>query len=215
MWVRVGELLTEDLFERPRAFYDPPYESPIEDAFAWNLIKHLDPATYLVKQHPAPTICGSFRLDFVAIAGSRRIAFECDGAEFHDRLRDECRDAMILWSGHVDMVYRLKGADLHYRMNEVVGTLADLEPTLFDDRGRRNASSLSRDSIRRYVGSSMVFVHFAPEEDERNSFPLTIERRTLDSIFLQDFAEFAWSRGGGDLDRTIKAFLARNAAAIA
>jgi hypothetical protein len=143
MWVSVGDVLAAGLTGVPASYCDPPYESPIEDAFAWHLIKHLDPAVQLTKQVTAPTICGSFRLDFLAQTGTRRIGFECDGAEYHDELRDECRDAMIVWSGHADVIYRLRGADLHHRMNEVLGTLPDHEPALFRDRGRRNVAPRS------------------------------------------------------------------------
>ena len=32
------------------AFYDPPYDSPIEDIFAWNTVKYLSEQTVLSKQ---------------------------------------------------------------------------------------------------------------------------------------------------------------------
>ncbi len=194
-------------FESSAAYYDPPYESPIEDAFAWHLVKHLHPAVALLKQAPAPTICGNFRLDFRATVGGRTIGFECDGPDYHDEVRDECRDALILWSGHADVIYRLRGTDLHHRMNEVLGTLGDHEPALFSERGLRNVRHLSREAIHRRVGSGMILVELAPEEGERRSFPLHIECRTRELRFLSDFDEFAWSRGGGDLDATIRAFV--------
>lgn len=197
MWVRVSDVLAAGLTGVPASYYDPPYESPIEDAFAWHLVKHLDPAVHLMKQVTAPTICGSFRLDFLAEAGASRIGFECDGADYHDELRDECRDAMILWSGHADVIYRLRGANLHRRMNEVLGTLADHEPALFSDRGRRNVAHLSSEAVHRTCGSGMILVDFAPEEGERRSFPLHVQCHTPGLRFLQDFAEFAWTRGGG------------------
>lgn len=174
MWVSVGEVLATCDFQLSAAYYDPPYDSPVEHAFAWHLVEHLDPAVALTKQARAPTICGSFRLDFRAMIGERTIGFECDGAAFHDELRDECRDALILWVGHADVIYRLRGADLHHRMNEVLGTLAEHEPALFSERGRLNVKHLSRDAVHRYGGPGMILVEFAPEEDERRSFPLHI-----------------------------------------
>jgi hypothetical protein len=94
--------------------YDPPYESPLEDSFAWNLSKHLRRDTRLEKQVVVSTVCGAFRMDFVATsAAGQRIAFECDGAEFHEFRRDEWRDAMILGGGGADSIIRLEGAILH------------------------------------------------------------------------------------------------------
>lgn len=215
MWVSVGEILATCDFEPPAAYYDPPYESPIEDAFAWHLVKHLDPSVALVKQAPAPTICGNFRLDFCATVKGRTIGFECDGADYHDELRDECRDALILWAGHADVIYRLHGADLHHRMNEVLGTLGDREPALFSERGLRNVKHLSSDATHRFDGSGMILVEFAPGEGERRSFPLHIECRDRELRFLNDFAEFAWSRGGGNLDSLIRQFVSHDSAEVA
>jgi len=48
------------------SMYDPPYESPLEDCFAWALSKYLRPGTNLQKQVEVKTICGDFRVDFVA-----------------------------------------------------------------------------------------------------------------------------------------------------
>ena len=78
------------------SMYDPPYESPLEDTFARGLSKFLRPGTNLEKQVEVTTICGDFRLDFVATTmAGRRVAYECDGAEFHDAQRDEWRDSVV------------------------------------------------------------------------------------------------------------------------
>jgi hypothetical protein len=212
MWVRVGNLIQAALeFEGPA--YDPPYESPIEDAFAWHIVKHLDAAATLVKQVEVETICGGFRIDFIASAGGRRIAFECDGAEYHNQLRDECRDAVILWSGFVDSIYRLRGADLHYRVDDVLVALVTAEPGLFSSRGRRNVEHLARGTTVRSFGTAL-FADRAVGDDERAVFPIRIERHSLDSHFLRDFADFA-SRRAGRLDTVISAFLNRAAGEVA
>jgi len=75
--------------------YDPPYESPLEDLFAWNAVKYLGETVAFDKQVEVDTICGKFRLDFLAVSPESRVAFECDGVEYHEPRRDEWRDAMI------------------------------------------------------------------------------------------------------------------------
>lgn len=195
-------------------FYDPPFESPIEQAFAWHIVKHLDAAATFEKQVDVRTLCGYFRLDFVASSQGRRVGLECDGAEYHDGLRDECRDAVILGAGHVDVVYRLSGADLHYRMEDVLAALVVAEPGLFSARGRRNVQHLARGTIIRPAGASLFYAHRPPHEEERGAFPVAIKKHSMDSRFLRDFERFASRRGGG-LDVTISAFLSREAGEVA
>lgn len=213
MWVRAGDLLGAALGLHGPA-YDPAYESPIEEAFAWHLVKHLGEAVAFEKQVEVSTTCGGFRMDFVATAAGRRIAFECDGAEYHNELRDECRDAVILWAGHVDAVYRLRGADLHYRMDDVLAALVVAESELFSARGRRNVEHLARGTTVRALGAGLFYAQRPIEEDEQISFPVRIEKHSLDSHFLRGFAEFA-SRRGGNLDAAIFAFVNRAAGEVA
>ena len=86
------------------AVFDPPYESPIEELFAWAAEKCFHPEVAFEKQVEIPTVCGTFHLDFLATR-RQRIAFECDGREFHDCERDEWRDALILGTQKVDRIY--------------------------------------------------------------------------------------------------------------
>ena len=58
-------------------FYDPPYDSPLEDIFAWNFVKYAGDMEALDKQVPVHTIAGTFILDFVAKLGGEIIALEC------------------------------------------------------------------------------------------------------------------------------------------
>ena len=76
--------------------FDPPYESRLEENFAWDLTKYLSEAAVLRKQVEAVTPFATFRLDFVAeTRGGSRVAFECDGKEFHpDGMRDQGTDSV-------------------------------------------------------------------------------------------------------------------------
>lgn len=90
----------------PEPVYMPgKYESPIEDIFAWHITKYLDPSVNFYAQYPVKTICGKFRLDFLVDFRGRRIAFECDGKNFHEPGRDLWRDAMILGTEQVDVIF--------------------------------------------------------------------------------------------------------------
>lgn len=127
--------------------YAPPYESPIEDSFAWEFAKHLDPAHDLQKQVEVNTIVGGFRLDFLVVTSQRKIGIECDGKEFHDYTRDMFRDAIIIGCSDIESIYRFGGKDICFHLNDALYTLTLREPDLFSSRGRGNLKRLaSRDS---------------------------------------------------------------------
>src|SRR5689334_20970735 len=117
--------------------FDPPYDSPIEELLAWNLDKYIHEDVKLDKQFEAPTPIATFRLDLVARAPSGgRVGFECDGNEYHqDAFRDEFRDALILGSKAVDVVYRMRGQDLHYHTQDCLYVAMKQDPALFSERG--------------------------------------------------------------------------------
>ncbi len=103
-------------FHQRKPKFDPPYDSPIENDFAYNIVKYLDKGVIFDKQISVDTVCGRFRLDFIAHRSRRRIGFECDGKEFHDNdvgcsARDRWRDALILETGAVEVIYRFPGKE--------------------------------------------------------------------------------------------------------
>jgi len=62
-----------------KSAYSPPYDSPLEDDFAYNIFKLFDIDVRIIPQFEVKTICGTFRIDFVAETSSGLIGFECDG----------------------------------------------------------------------------------------------------------------------------------------
>lgn len=130
-----------------RPSYDPPYESPIEDLFALNIVKYLEESVQFQKQVDCRTVCGNFRIDFVCLAG-KGIGIECDGKDYHDEDRDEWRDAMILGDHCVDTIYRFRGQDLNYHMEDVLWIFSQYEPWLFSERGRCNLDLLASENIK-------------------------------------------------------------------
>src|SRR5205809_6465674 len=123
--------------------YRPPYESPIEDMFAWALTKHINPDLELQKQVDVDTCVGRFRLDFLATSQSRKIGLECDGREYHSYDRDMFRDSIILGSSPIDAIYRFGGAAINYSLDDALYVLSTVEPFLFSQRGRTNLKQLA------------------------------------------------------------------------
>jgi len=125
-------------------YYDPPYDSPIEGIFAWNLTKYLRDDVEFKKQYKVSTEYGNFYLDFIVRIDGRYIGFECDGKEFHkDSLRDEFRDAFILSTQNIEKIYRFKGKDIYFKIEEILYCISLLEPELFSKRGKNNLRRLS------------------------------------------------------------------------
>jgi len=137
--------------------YQPPYDSPIEDTFAWNLSKYMNSDLRLDKQVELSTPWGIFILDFVVECKSDRIAFECDGKDFHDVGRDEWRDAMILGGAHVDTIYRLRGTDLIHHIEDCLFVISRLEPQIFSERGRVNLETLASGCIKESLEQKLNF----------------------------------------------------------
>src|SRR5690348_13829612 len=99
-------------------------ESPIEDLLLEAVRPRLSESARITPQVDVPTACGVFRLDFVIEGGGVRIGVECDGADFHDESRDEWRDALIIGSRQIDGIFRFRGCDLHWRLDDCLFAIA-------------------------------------------------------------------------------------------
>jgi hypothetical protein len=128
----------------PTLFYNPPYERQLEDEFAWHLVKYLNPSTALSYQYEAETPCGKFWIDFVVEAGPFRIGFELGDMEGQpDEEQEGMRDAAIIGCGAVDVLYRLRAADVAYHLNDALAVIARWQPELFSARGHINLNTLA------------------------------------------------------------------------
>ena|SRR5436190_12401087 len=165
------------------SFYDPPYDSPIEDWFAINAIKYLDEAAQMEKQVDAPTPWGTFRMDFLLTGGGPRVAIECDGRDYHDQYRDEWRDALLLGTNATDTIYHFRGADLHYHVADLLYLLMRWEPHLFSDRGKTNLARLASAQVKQYgntepTGGTIIGFPPQPEYGLRGITFIDVERRS-------------------------------------
>jgi very-short-patch-repair endonuclease len=197
--------------------FDPPYESPIERDFAWSISKHLSESVELKKQHRIDTRFGRFYVDLAVLSSTVRVAFECDGKEYHlDHLRDECRDALILSIGGITALYRFEGADIHYHCDDCLFYIMKNDPWMFSQRGRGNIGRLATDEARSAVGLSVDGAAEAIENDRYCGYelgraqvvartedgnatpPSWLERRTLanDLGTMRAFISFAKAQQG-------------------
>jgi hypothetical protein len=186
--------------------FDPPYESRLEENFAWDLTKYLSEAAVLRKQVEAVTPFATFRLDFVAeTRGGSRVAFECDGKEFHpDGMRDQCRDALLLDGRHVDVIYRLRGQDLYHHPDDCLLYISRHDPYLFSDRGLRNLTLLGSEEMLStveervaawgdwacgYDDRGRIWVDYV-DEDRGLEHSVCFDRRSRDWISSGTIAKF-------------------------
>ncbi len=155
--------------------FDPPYDSPIEEAFAWAITKHLHPDVRFDKQVEQVTLLGTFRVDFVAYYDQVAVGFECDGEEFHEPFRDECRDAMILGDGLLDAIYRIRGKDIHHHVDDCLYLMSRWDPKLFSVRAHVNLKNLSTQDARKCwpPGADTVLLRY-----QGSPFSIVLERRS-------------------------------------
>ena len=191
--------------------YKPPYESPLEDIFAYNAAKYFNSSVFLRKQVEFKTICGTFRMDFLAATNTVSIGIECDGKKYHNKSRDEWRDAMILGELNLSAIFRLRGNDLFYRMDDCLFLLSKWYPVLFSKRGLINLKALASNDVKGFdfkTEDTSVIIPYTEMSNSNDPIYLTIERHAFTSdrgkkSFLKQIYEFAKSQGGDNLDSLI------------
>lgn len=193
------------------ATYAPPYDSPIEDTFAYHYVKYASDEVNMNPQLKVTTLCGRFIIDFVLFTSDQRIGIECDGREFHDESRDEWRDAMILGEGHIDAIYRLRGRDLTYYIEDILYLMAVLEPCLFSSRATENLKVLASSEIQSLPKSHCEEHYHFKYRNEVDVGGVRVEARrrvvpTGQRRFWQSAYRFAESIGGGTLDDVMERY---------
>lgn len=158
---------TAAVLVEPSLFYNPPYEHPLEDEFAWHLVKYLDPESALGYQVRFDTPVANLWVDFVVEIGSRRVGFECSTL-YEDENELALRDALLVGSGALNTLYRLRGVDVMYRLHDVLYLISQCDRSLFSARGRINldtlASSEAHECKVNSESSSMSIVYRTAEE---------------------------------------------------
>jgi hypothetical protein len=198
-------------------FYCPPYDSPIEDSFAKYAEKYFNQEVSMDTQVEIITICGNYRLDFVVTGtNGKKTAIECDGKEFHNESRDEWRDAMILGSSDIDEIYRIKGKEITYRIEDVFYALSVWSPWLFDDRQKYNLQRIATEEVLKsniLPEDSIFSVNYIDAESEQlNQFYLEKRHKNIPEgmrQFWQVAFNYAQKQGGGNLDEVIAQYRSR------
>lgn len=152
----------------PSLFYDPPYERPVEDEFAWHLVKYLTPISALDYGVKFDTLAGPLWVTFVVEHAGKRYGFECGELdEEADERELLLRDALLVGSGALDRLYRLRGEDLLLRMHDCLYLASRWDPELFSARGHVNLRTLSSSEARAVAiepSTTVARVHYeAPE----------------------------------------------------
>jgi hypothetical protein len=172
--------LAESLLTGPH--YEPPYAGALQDEFAWHLVKYLREDARLQSEVAVERPGAFFTLDFLVEAPAadgtpRRVAFECGGARtLRDGQRLLRRDATAIACGAADAVYRLRGSDLLYHMEDVLYLLSQWEgedpqgtASAFSERGRINLKTLASPqakALRLRPEQASVLVTYPLELDE-------------------------------------------------
>lgn len=125
----------------PSLFYDPPYERPLDDEFAWHLVKYLSPVTRL-EYRPADV-----GVDFLVEVDGRRAGFQITGYAHAPLEHLDQLDKQLVAGGQLDVLYRFRAADVAHHIHDCLGAVLIRDPWLFSDRGAINLRSLSLGSI--------------------------------------------------------------------
>ncbi|OFI66366.1 hypothetical protein [Vibrio cholerae] len=193
-------------------FYEPPYDSPIEDSFAKHASKYFSEEVNMEAQVDVHTICGKFRLDFVVTdSKGRKTAIECDGKEFHEKSRDEWRDSMILGSTDIEEIYRISGKEINYRIEDVFYTLSIWSPWLFNERQSYNLSRIATQelTLRAPLSTDTIYSVNYIEDNQMNCFYIEKRHKNIPEgkrQFWQSLFKFAQKSGGGHLDDIIASY---------
>lgn len=192
--------------------YSPPYDSPIEELFAYNIVKHLNISANLIKQYEVATICGVYRLDFIIEHENERIGFECDGREYHNWQRDKWRDAMILGTKAVDYIYRLRGTDLYRHVDDCLFLISQEHPYLFSERGLINLNTLASSEIKDQLWrntTSLLSAVYKDEDgflNERDLVMIDIRSNLYRDTWYKYFT-WAQEKGGGKLEDLMESYM--------
>ncbi len=129
-------------WQKEDAIFEDACESPIEEIFARECSKYLDSGVSFDCQVEVSTKHERFHVDFVLSHAGEIIAIECDGRDFHNPLRDELRDAILLGEGHFTTVYHFRGRDITYYPEDCLWLMSLEYPALFSERGRHQLDRL-------------------------------------------------------------------------
>jgi hypothetical protein len=176
-----------------------PYESPLEVAFSKCAQRYFSPDVPVFAQVPVSTAWGRFRLDFAAQQSGKTIGFECDGSQYHDEHRDEWRDAIVLGSGLVDAIYRLRGKDLRRHLEDCLYLISRWDSGLFDETAIQGLEEVATGAVQSWEEPApyLRVARYSVGADGREE-SIQVVRRSLANESVRWKFEFALAHGGYD-----------------
>jgi len=178
--------------------HGPPCESVIESDFDYHARKYLHQEVVMERQVEFHTAVGTFRADFVLSRHGRRVVVECDGRDYHQAGRDEWRDAMILGEKHAEVIVRLPGNLLYWRIADALFVLAAWEPQLFDERGLVNVNALATDAVKeagQRSTATRTWIHYTGEDFDEvrdRNVSVLVERKCAEQTGSEELRVQLW-----------------------
>lgn len=170
---------TPPLLDEPSLFYDPPYDDPVHDAFAWHLVKYLQRGSGLRHHVAGPSVTDlDLSIDFVVEYEERRIGFMC-GASPEGHEHDRRCDALRMGRTAVDVLYRLRADDIEQHLHDALLLVAKWDADVFSERGHINLNTLATPEARAAkprANQTTVTVRYEAAESDRASAVLHMQR---------------------------------------
>lgn len=174
------------VLEEPTLFYQPSYDTMLEDELAWHFTKYLAEDAAFQDHTRVQTPYAEFDVDFLVELGKQRIGFMCGHMESdNERAESGFKDALLIDAGGIDVVYRFRQEDLQLRLHDCLQIVAAWNPGLFSFRGIVNLETLASPDARA----------FRPSYND-SLFSLSIHNASREDRFEDE--PFVWpSEGGG------------------
>ena len=141
---------------RSGLFYAPPYDRTVEDECHWHLIKYLLPDARVLSQQRLEHDGLVTYIDvLVMLASGHRIALEItDDPEHPDE--SPRRDALVLATGVVDVLYRVSSAAMLHSLYDVFYLLSRYEPEAFTDRAHGIFDRLAEPEVKHLAAGDLA-----------------------------------------------------------
>ena len=183
-------------------------ESPIEEIFARECCRYISDQADFDYQVEVSTRHERFRVDFVLSLAQETVAVECDGRDFHNPLRDEFRDAVLLGENHFTAVYHFRGCDITFYPADCLWLMSVEYPALFCERGRHQLDYLHELEIVPLLSQREAIILRNPAEPWRRAwvFRRNIRQKLSPNPYWpywRTLYEFARRHSGFSLDRVI------------
>lgn len=183
-------------------------ESPLEEIFARECCRYLSHETDFDCQVEVSTRHEQFRVDFVLSRAQKTVAVECDGRDFHNPLRDEFRDAILLGEGHFTSIYHFRGCDITFYPEDCLWLMSVEYPALFSERGRHQLDCRHELEIVPLLSQREAIILRNPAEPYRRAwvFRRSIQPKSSPHSYWpywRRLGEFAGRHPGLSLDQVI------------